>query len=56
MEAPWTIERLERQGLALDVPRLELPQAPLWGATAFILKAWLDVLEACADPRGAAQT
>lgn len=55
MEAPWTIERLERQGLALDVPRLELPQAPLWGATAFILKAWLDVLEACADPRGPAQ-
>lgn len=55
MEAPWTIERLERQGLALDVPRLELPQAPLWGATAFILKAWLDVLEACADPGGPAQ-
>lgn len=55
MEAPWTIERLERQGLALDVPRLELPQAPLWGATAFILKAWLDVLEACADHRGPAQ-
>jgi 8-oxo-dGTP pyrophosphatase MutT (NUDIX family) len=44
LEAPWTLERLERQGLALDVPRLELPQAPLWGATAFVLKAWLDVL------------
>jgi len=47
MDAPWTIERLERHGLALDVPRLELPQAPLWGATAFILKAWLDVLREC---------
>ena len=47
MDAPWTIERLERYGLALDVPRLELPQAPLWGATAFVLKAWLDVLRAC---------
>lgn len=44
MEAPWTLERLERHGLALEVPRLELPQAPLWGATAFVLKAWLDVL------------
>jgi len=56
MEAPWTIERLERHGLALDVPRLELPQAPLWGATAFILKAWLDVLKDCADPLGPAQS
>lgn len=51
LEAPWTLERLERHGLALDVPRLELPQAPLWGATAFVLKAWLDVLAACPDPR-----
>jgi 8-oxo-dGTP pyrophosphatase MutT (NUDIX family) len=45
MEAPWTSERLERRGLALDVPRLELPQAPLWGATAYVLKAWLDLLK-----------
>ena len=45
MEAPWTSERLERRGLALDVPRLELPQAPLWGATAYVLKAWLDMLK-----------
>ncbi len=45
MDAPWTSERLERRGLALDVPRLELPQAPLWGATAFVLKAWLDILK-----------
>jgi hypothetical protein len=28
----------------MDIPRLELPQAPLWGATAFVLKAWLDEL------------
>ena len=47
MEAPWTVERIDRYGLALEVPRLQLPQAPLWGATAFVLKAWLDVLKAC---------
>ncbi|WLT30504.1 CoA pyrophosphatase [Geothrix sp. PMB-07] len=45
MDAPWTTEFLERRGLALEVPRLELPQAPLWGATAFVLKAWLDLLK-----------
>lgn len=44
LEAPWTVERLSRQGLTLEVPRLELPEAPLWGATAFVLKAWLDLL------------
>jgi 8-oxo-dGTP pyrophosphatase MutT (NUDIX family) len=51
MEAPWTLERLDRHGLALDVPRLELAMdrwaAPLWGATAYVLKAWLDVLKQC---------
>lgn len=56
LEAPWTLERLERHGLAIDVPRLELPQAPLWGATAFILKAWLDVLKDCATPGEMAQS
>lgn len=56
MKAPWTIESLERYGVPLKVPRLELPQAPLWGATAFVLKAWLDVLEDCADPVGPAQS
>ena len=48
LEAPWTLERFERYGLPLEVPRLELAmdgwEAPLWGATAFVLKAWLDVL------------
>lgn len=44
LTAPWTVERLSRQGLTLEVPRLELPEAPLWGATAFVLKAWLDGL------------
>jgi 8-oxo-dGTP pyrophosphatase MutT (NUDIX family) len=48
MEAPWTLERLDRFGLAFEVPRLELAldewAAPLWGATAFVFKAWLDVL------------
>ncbi len=48
MEAPWSFEVLERQGLALRVPRLELAPAPLWGATAFVLRAWLDLLEASA--------
>ena len=44
MEAPWTNEVLDLHGLALTVPRLELAQAPLWGATAFVLRAWLDAL------------
>lgn len=51
LDAPWTTEKLSRQDLALDVPRLELAlpdqgvaQIPLWGATAFVLKAWLDLL------------
>ncbi len=47
LTAPWTLQRIDRYGLALDVPRLELPEAPLWGATAFILKAWLDLLADC---------
>ena len=47
--APWSLETLDRQGRALQVPRLELDlgdgeATPLWGATAFILKAWLEVL------------
>lgn len=44
LDAPWTVERLTRQEITLEVPRLELPEAPLWGATAFVLKAWLDSL------------
>ncbi len=47
LDAPWTIERLTRQETTLDVPRLELPEAPLWGATAFVVKAWLDSLANC---------
>ena len=47
LTAPWTLQRIDRYGLALDVPRLELPEAPLWGATAVILKAWLDLLADC---------
>ncbi|HJV22733.1 MAG TPA: CoA pyrophosphatase [Holophagaceae bacterium] len=46
LNAPWTVERLTRQEVTLEVPRLELAEAPLWGATAFVLKAWLDALEA----------
>jgi len=51
LEAPWTLERIDRHGLALDVPRLELAMdawaAPLWGATAYVFKSWLDVLITC---------
>jgi len=43
-QAPWTLQAFERQGIHFQVPRLELPEAPLWGATAYVLKAWLDVL------------
>jgi 8-oxo-dGTP pyrophosphatase MutT (NUDIX family) len=52
LDAPWTLEIIDRYGLALEVPRLELATeawaAPLWGATAFVLKAWLDVLRGVA--------
>ena len=44
LQAPWTMQVLELKGVALEVPRLELPQAPLWGATALVLKTWLDLL------------
>ena len=44
--APWREEARTYQGIQLRSRRLELPQAPLWGATALVLKAWLDSLEA----------
>ena len=44
LTAPWTTQRLELKGAIVAVPRLELELAPLWGATAMVLKAWLDVL------------
>lgn len=47
MGAPWRLESLVHHDLALEVPRLELPEAPLWGATAYVLKAWLDLLGKC---------
>lgn len=47
LDAPWRMETLVHHDLALEVPRLELPEAPLWGATAFVLKAWLDLLGKC---------
>jgi 8-oxo-dGTP pyrophosphatase MutT (NUDIX family) len=42
--APWTVQMLELRGTVVAVPRLELPLAPLWGATAMVLKTWLDLL------------
>ncbi len=44
MDAPWTAETLTHHGMALRVPRLEMPGGALWGATAFILHAWLQTL------------
>jgi 8-oxo-dGTP pyrophosphatase MutT (NUDIX family) len=48
LDAPWTMQRLNQAGLAFDAPRLELAMAdwsaPIWGATAFVLKAWIDFL------------
>lgn len=44
LRAPWTWETFEREGIEFRIPRLELPGVPLWGATAFVLKAWLDLL------------
>ena len=46
LTAPWTTQSLTHQGVTLEAPRLELPLAPIWGATALVLKAWLDVLSA----------
>lgn len=46
LAAPWRQETLEHQGIRLSTWRLELSQAPLWGATAFVLKAWLELLAA----------
>lgn len=44
LAAPWSIQNLELRGTVLGIPRLELPTAPLWGATALVLKTWLDLL------------
>jgi len=44
LAAPWFVQILELRGTTLSVPRLELPLAPLWGATAMVLKTWLDLL------------
>ena len=41
---PGRIQDLELRGRSVEVPRLELPMAPLWGATAMVLKTWLDLL------------
>ncbi|HWQ09493.1 MAG TPA: hypothetical protein VN436_10310, partial [Holophaga sp.] len=49
LRAPWTWQTFEREGIEFRIPRLELPEVPLWGATAFVLKAWLDLLVDCED-------
>lgn len=50
LDAPWTTQILEFKGTSVAVPRLELPLAPLWGATARVLKTWLDLLETVRMP------
>jgi len=50
LEAPWTLQRLELPGTTVHVPRLELAPVPLWGATALVLKSWLDVLSSVRNP------
>jgi 8-oxo-dGTP pyrophosphatase MutT (NUDIX family) len=44
LQAPWTLQTLAPGEVTVTVPRLELPAVPLWGATARVLKAWLDLL------------
>jgi len=50
LEAPWTTQLLEVRGATLAIPRLELPLAPVWGATALVLKSWLDLLSTVPIP------
>ena len=44
LHAPWSTQTLTFDGVSLQAPRLELALAPVWGATARVLKTWLDVL------------
>ncbi len=44
-DAPWKEEARTYQGIQIRTWRLELPGIPLWGATALVLKTWLDSLE-----------
>jgi hypothetical protein len=48
--APWTLQHLELRGTTIAIPRLELPEVPLWGATALVLKTWLDLLTSVRNP------
>jgi 8-oxo-dGTP pyrophosphatase MutT (NUDIX family) len=50
LDAPWTTQILELRGTTVAVPRLELALAPLWGATARVLKTWLDLLGTVRKP------
>jgi 8-oxo-dGTP pyrophosphatase MutT (NUDIX family) len=50
LQAPWTLQDIEIRGTTVTVPRLELPEAPLWGATALVLKTWLDLLSSVRIP------
>ena len=46
LDAPWTLQEVELDSRRFRIPRLELAPVPLWGATASVMKAWLDVLRA----------
>lgn len=44
MGAPWTLQTLAFGQDTITVPRLEVEPVPLWGATAFVMKRFLDAL------------
>lgn len=44
LQAPWRCERLQHQGIGLTAPRLDLEPVPLWGATALVVRTWLEAL------------
>ena len=48
--APWTTRTFVSNGVSFETPWLDLVQAPLWGATARVLKSWLDLLSTVPIP------
>lgn len=48
--APWTTRTFAHEGVSFETPWLDLAQAPLWGATARVLKSWLDLLSSVPSP------
>lgn len=44
LQAPWTTQSVTFDGTTHAIPRLEQEPVPLWGATALVLKRFLDAL------------